>query len=504
MGSNHFQRAMRLSNLAPEYRLHTDGPDPFITGITEDSRQVAPGHLFVAIHGTLIDGHRFIHDALRRGAAAVAVQDRHAARMNEAGSVPVPLLVVPSSRTVLGTLAARFYGHPARELDLIGVTGTFGKTTTSEMVRRLVEATGRRPAVLGTLGARYRQFVESCQGLTTPAPVQLHRVLRTLRDQGADTVVIEVTSHALRLGRIDGLELRHGVLNGIVPGEHLDFHRSYEEYVSAKRRFIQYLQSHAVLAYDGENRAARGIARDARVARLAGAFVSSRTQIGRDDVALRDVVLDRYGCAFTLRGERFHLPLLGRGNVRGAALALALMLAMDMNLSLARRTLAQLTPLPRRMERFSVSGRTVLDDSAVHPHSIQSALEVAELLPRNRLLAVCAVRGGRGVDINRRNALMLADLVELHEVAGLILTPAADVVNEPNEVSAAEADAVRAVFEQRALSIIWRDTLGSALETALQRSVPGDLLLLLGAQGMDPGASLLRQLTGEERERATA
>src|SRR5215208_1972174 len=165
---------MRLSALAQGWVV--DGGDPDITSISEDSRRVQSGALFVAVPGSAEDGHGYIGDAVSRGAAAIA------AERIQAIPAGVARLHVPDSRAALAAFASRFYGHPARDLRLIGFTGTFGKTSTSEILRALLAAGGGRPAVLGSLGAKFETFHDAGRGLTTPAPVELHRALRDLRD----------------------------------------------------------------------------------------------------------------------------------------------------------------------------------------------------------------------------------------------------------------------------------------------------------------------------------
>lgn len=478
---------MRLSELAPEFPRLGPATDPEIAGLTEDSRRVVPGALFVAVRGTSLDGHRFVDEAIRRGAAAVMVEDPPP--IGEAAAVPI--LVARSTRSGLATLAARFVGHPARALRLIGFTGTFGKTTTSEVLRALLDAAGHHAAVLGSLGARYGSFTDPGPGLTTPAPVELHATLRRLRDMGARTVIMEVTTHAMTLGRIEGLALADGLLAAIMPGEHTDYHRSYEDYVAAKRRFLEYLSADATLAYDRDNAAARAIAGDAAVRRTAGLSVGLRAPDRSADLTLMDVAIDERGALMTARGKRLRSALLGRPNVRNVGLALTLALTLDVDLGRARETLGALRPVRRRMERLHMAGRSVVDDTAGHPDSLQAAFEVADLLPHGHLIAAYAVRGNRGADINRRNALALADLTALHDARPAILTASADAAKGIDRPGDAEIDAVRAAFHERGRSFVWHDTLAAAMADAARRSSPGDLILLLGAQGMDRGAELL-------------
>jgi UDP-N-acetylmuramoyl-L-alanyl-D-glutamate--2,6-diaminopimelate ligase len=478
---------MRLSDLGEEYRGPTGQPDPEIAGITEDSRAVKPGWLFVAVPGTRQDGHAFVDDAIGRGAAALIVE------RPVGGARAVPAAVVASSRAALAQVAARFHGDPARSLRLIGFTGTFGKTTTSEVLRALLAAGGRRVGLIGSLGARYDGYADPGGGLTTPAPPALHRMLRELCDRGADTVVMEVTSHAMMLSRVEGLRFRDFVLAAIVPGEHTDFHRSYRDYVAAKARFLDYLSPDAVLAYDADNPAARDLAARADVAVRVGASVGRRHMVAPHDLVVADVELDDHGALLTVHGERMRSSLLGSVNVRAVALALAHALARDIDLRTARRALSMLVPPARRMQRFVLAGRTILDDIAAHPDNFRATFEVADLLPHDRLVVALAMRGGREVDINRRNALALADLALVGGAARVIVTPSADLVGAGDGASPEEIDATRHAFAERGCEIAWEETLAGAMRAVACASSAGDLVVLVGAQGMDEGARLLRE-----------
>jgi UDP-N-acetylmuramoyl-L-alanyl-D-glutamate--2,6-diaminopimelate ligase len=482
---------MKLADLAAGFPVTPPGANPEITGITDDSRRVTPGSLFVAVPGTAFDGHAFVADAMTRGAGAVVLESRGA---EPAG---LPFIRVASSRRALAELAARFYRHPDRELTLIGFTGTFGKTSTSEILRAILDAAGGQTGVLGSLGARYRGFHQPAGELTTPAPVELHRALRGVRDAGAAAVIMEVTSHALRLGRVEGLKFDGGLLAGIMPGEHTDFHRTYESYVGAKRLFLDYLRPGAVLAYDGDNHAARRLAADARDARPAGFSLGGRGA----DLQFYDVLLDHRGAAFSIAGTlatqapgaRLGSRLLGRGHLRNVALALTYALAAGVPVDVAASVLPGLRPLRRRMEQYDIGGRTVLDDTAAHPDSFRSTFEVADLLPHDTLALVYAVRGNRGADINRRNADALAELAVVHGSEVMIVTASADAAAEKDRATADEIDAARQAFTDRGVRFVWHDSLRTALGDALARTRAGDLLVLVGAQGMDQGKALLEE-----------
>ena len=481
---------MLLTALARDFTIH--GADRDVTSVTEDSRSVRSGGLFVAVRGTVQDGHTCIRDAVRRGAGAIVAE--YAEGLPES----VAWVEVPDSRNALAILAARFHGEPAGALQLIGFTGTFGKTSTSEVLRSLLAAAGRRVGVLGSLGARYEDFRDQGNGLTTPAPVELHRTLRGLRNAGADTAIMEVTSHALRLRRIEGLTFTGGLLAAIRPGEHTDFHRTFDDYLATKRQFLDYLLPDATLAYDADNRGAREIA----ASRTNGPTVSFSLDGRAADLMFRETMLDASGARFWIEGPlaagRHHLrsALLGSGHIRNVALALTFALASGVEPSTMSAVLGTLQPLPRRMERFEVAGRTVLDDTAAHSESFRAAFAVAGLLPHQRLIVVYAVRGNRGTDINTRNAAALADLASEYVADALILTTSTDATADVDRVAREEVAAARAALSKRGRAFDACDTLREAVRRALDRTAPGDLIMLLGAQGMNQGKAMLLDSAG--------
>ena len=483
-----------LAQLAESFDVRGDGSVE-VTGVTEDSRAVEPGAVFVAITGTADDGRKYIPEAVARGAVAVAVE-----RAEDAPE-GVPAVIVPSTRHARATLAERFHGNPGSELEIVGFTGTFGKTTTSHVLQLLLDAAGRRTAVVGSLGARFDGHAFELRGMTTPSPVLLQSVLRRMRDAGADTVVMEVTSHALRLDRVRGLQFGGGLIAAIRPGEHIDFHRNYEDYVDSKRRILDYLKPGALLAYDADNRAAASIARQREDVRDVG-FSLRRTSIGgeaaegerRQDnirdrriLSMADAALDDRGAVFTIDGMHVRSSLLGRANLRNVALALTFARQIGLPVADAKDVLARLQPLRRRMERMDIAGRIVLDDTAGHPESFDATFEVADLIPASRVIVAYALRGSRGAEINSRNAVSLADHAQTLGAARVVVTEAADTARSLDAVQPDEADAAREAFRGRGIDPAWHETMRGAMEDVARFSRPGDLVVLIGAQGMDAG-----------------
>src|SRR4051812_30470823 len=207
-----------------------------ITGISDDSRRVRPGELFIAVRGWNTDGHDYLDAAAKRGAAAVIVED--------ASRTSLPSLEVREGRRSAAVAAAVAHGDPARGLRLVGVTGTNGKTTTTSIMRHLFDEGSGSSASIGTLGVLVGsrgEVLPGGSGLTTPGPVELQRVLRVLVDRGVRTVAMEVSSHSLDQRRVDGLEFDVVVFTNLTR-DHLDYHGTMESYLKAKALLLGYLK----------------------------------------------------------------------------------------------------------------------------------------------------------------------------------------------------------------------------------------------------------------------
>ncbi|MEV6280556.1 UDP-N-acetylmuramoyl-L-alanyl-D-glutamate--2,6-diaminopimelate ligase [Nocardia sp. NPDC051832] len=210
-----------------------DRPELVVTGIEQRSNAVCPGDLFAGLPGAQAHGARFAQDAVRCGAVAVFTD---AAGAELIGAIDVPVLVREQPRAVLGELSAALYGDPSQRLRVIGITGTSGKTTTSYLVEAGLAAAGLSTALIGTIETRIGgQRVPSA--LTTPEAPQLHAMFALMVEQGVDAVVMEVSSHALALGRVDGVRFAVGAFTNLSQ-DHLDFHADFEDYFNAKRRLF--------------------------------------------------------------------------------------------------------------------------------------------------------------------------------------------------------------------------------------------------------------------------
>jgi len=356
-----------------------------ITDLAYDSRAVRPGALFFCRPGARADGHDFAADAVAAGAAALVVERR----LPDA----VPQVLVPSTARAMGPMASAFYGHPSRAFELIAVTGTNGKTTTSFMIESVARAMGRTSGLLGTVEGHIADRVVT-GSRTTPESVDLQRTLAAMRDAGVRTAVMEVSSHGLALHRVDGTRYACAVFTNLTQ-DHLDDHGTMEAYFAAKAMlFTPAFTPVAVLGIDDPY--ARRLADMVRVPSVG--FALDRAA----DVRARSIEVAPAGSAVVadVRGERVELrvPLPGRYNVTNALGVLATGAAMRWPIDRVVAGIESLPGVPGRMERIEAGQPfTVLVDYAHTPDALAGVLRAARELTGDgaRLVAVFGCGGDR-------------------------------------------------------------------------------------------------------------
>lgn len=357
-------------------------PEP--TGIGTDSRSVARGSFYVAVRGSQADGHRFIPDALARGAAAIVVEARQ--------QLAAPQVVVRDGRLAALALARAWYGDPAAGMQLIGITGTNGKTTTTALVRHLFNASGTAGSI-GTLGAfdGHGDAVPSTAGtLTTPGPVDLQATFAALRDRGCTTIAMETSSHSLDQGRLDGLTFAAGIFTNLTR-DHLDYHGTMEAYLTAKLKLAALLGLSGIAVVNVDDPAWAALPRgDRRVTFGLGADA---------DVRAARLDLGAAGSRFLLDGRfgqaEVALPLLGDFNVANALAAAACALALGHPIGDVAARLTAAPQVPGRMELITDRPCAVLRDYAHTPDALERALRTLRSLTPGRLIVVFGCGGDR-------------------------------------------------------------------------------------------------------------
>ena len=446
-----------------------------VTGVRQDSRRVEAGELFAVRGGARTSGWNYVTDAIARGAAAVLVgPDRPEA------SLAVPVVVVADVREGIARAAHFVYGDPTRALEVVGITGTNGKTTTSMLVCRALEACGQRPGLMGTLGYRFEDFaVEAAH--TTPEADDIARVAKSMLERGASHLVMEISSHAISQKRVEGLHVRVAAFTNLTQ-DHLDFHGSMEAYGETKARlFFDFAPAASVVNIDDPFGGA--LAERIRKARGTTSLVTVSSQIGAAaDIAPLELELGPKATrvrARTRAGEvEVETNLIGAHNLANVLLCLGVSTALDLDVARAATALADVV-VPGRHERCDgpADDVVVVVDYAHTPDALERVLAALDSLraapadlSQGRLICIFGCGGdrdpskrepmGRAVAKWADAAIVTTDNARSEDpavIAGAILPGLAGVPNVAVELDRARAIA-RAIAEAR----------------------PGDVLLIAG------------------------
>ncbi len=439
-----------------------------IAGVAYDSRQVTPGAAFVALRGLKADGADFVPEAVARGAAVVVSESTRPA------GVDLPWVVVNDGRLALALLGAEAHGHPSHELPVIGVTGTNGKTTTTYLLAAVLDAAGLAPGVLGTVHYRVgREAREAAR--TTPEASDVQALLREMVTAGNRACVMEVSSHALALRRVDGVRFAAGVFTNLTR-DHLDFHADMESYFAAKRRLFEMLGSEAPGIINAD---------DPRAAALAAICPRALTYgIQKPaDVVPEGLVMDLAGVRFTAATPAgpvaIRSGLVGRPNVYNLLAAVATASAMGIQRQAIADGLEQQTGVPGRFEVVSnpADGVTVVVDYAHTDDALRNLIETARPLAAGRVIIVFGCGGDR--DRTKRPlmgmvAARLSDVVVITSDNPRSEDPLAIIDEIRRGIPAGEAASGRT---PDVTAVVDR---ASAIEKAVSLARPGDVVLVAG------------------------
>jgi UDP-N-acetylmuramoyl-L-alanyl-D-glutamate--2,6-diaminopimelate ligase len=473
--------------------------DRDIARVTADSRRVIPGTLFVALRGGHVDGHRFLDDAIARGAAAIAGADADAIR-RVAGPADLVRVVVPEGAAWFGVAASRWWGDPSHRLGMIGVTGTNGKTTTTHLIRSIYEAAGRRTGLIGTVAYLIGDEVRPASH-TTPDAETLQALLAEMLARNVSDVVMEVSSHALAQDRVAGCAFDVGVFTNLTQ-DHLDFHGTMDAYASAKQRLFDSLgrdnpKDRPRLAVINRD--------DPRWSEMARASREPVWTFGLDpaaDVRPESVSSTVDGLRCRVRtpkgGLDLNSPLLGSYNLSNLLAATATAVGHDVPMDAVRAGVAGMKRVPGRFEKVDAGQDfTVVVDYAHTEDALRRVLAVARDLCRGRLITVFGCGGDR--DPGKRAPM---GRVAAHASDLVILTSDNPRGEDPlailsaierglrDELAARGPDKPSAFSRQPYLTLPDRR---EAIDRAVQAAEPGDLIVIAGKGHED------YQIIGERR-----
>jgi UDP-N-acetylmuramoyl-L-alanyl-D-glutamate--2,6-diaminopimelate ligase len=455
-----------------------DGPDVAVSGITAASDGVHPGDLFAALPGRRAHGAAFAAAAVEAG--AVAVLTDHAGR---AGVPPgVPVLVVPDVRAVLGGVSADVYGNPSATLSMLGVTGTSGKTTTTFLMRAALQAAGRTPGLIGTVATMIGAD-EIKTGFTTPEAPEVQALLAVMRERGVSDVAMEVSSHALAMGRVDGIQFDVGAFTNLSE-DHLDFHADMDDYFAAK----------AALFDPDRTRSSVVVIDDAwgnRLTELIDGPVRTVTTVGDRRASWEAVdIADQPDGSTSFRAIGPGIDLVtgcavpGRYNVANALLALAILVEAGVDADVAAPAIARAS-VPGRMERVDAGQRFLaVVDYSHKPAAVDGALRALRPLTRGRLIIVLGCGGDRDRGKRPHMGAIAARGADL-----LVVTDDNPRSEEPAAIRRAMLDGALAVPDSDRGEVIELAERAEAITAAVAAAAPGDTVLVAG-KGHETGQEI--------------
>lgn len=445
--------------------------DAEIRSIQYDSRKVGASDCFVALRGTSSDGHAFLMQAIDRGARVVVVEREDAlpdALSMHAGVVKV---VVEDTRKALAVMSSNYYGRPTKAMKLVGVTGTNGKTTTTHLVKSVLEASGEKVGLIGTIEYALGNAVVPATH-TTPESLELNGLFAQMRSQGCASVSMEVSSHALTQQRVYGLDFAVAVFTNLTQ-DHLDYHGSMDNYFAAKKTLFDGLNARATAVTNADDARGTAMVSTTRATRISYGLTNP------SDVTAREVALSISGTQAVVEyhGERTSIssPLVGRFNVSNMLAGYAVGMALGIPVRQVRDGIERLRTVAGRFERIpSARGWTAIVDYAHTPDALAQTLRtLREVLPRDghaRIISVFGAGGDRDKTKRPEMGRIVSDLSDI-----TIVTSDNPRTEDPERII---DDIMKGVVVGRSVQ---RDPdRKRAIEKGIEKAQPGDVVLIAG------------------------
>ena len=456
---------MKLTNLIPEANpLTSVDPDLSIQGVTDHTDHVCPGDLFICRKGEHFDPFYLLPLVEKKGAAAIVAEEG-----SPLPALNIPCVFVKSIRETEADIWRNFYGNPERDLTLIGITGTNGKTSTALILSHILTSSGICCGYIGTLGVKLgdRSLTHlAAEGVTTPPPSLLYKALRSLRNNGAETVIIEVSSHALAQARVHGLVFDRALFTNLTE-DHLDYHGTMDAYFEAKSTLFRQTRK-AILNVD-----------DPYGKRLFSQLSCDKTDCGViensshrvEDLYEKEGEDTKYTCVTPYASFQISYPLCGAFNVYNTLLAITTALQCGVCQEQVRRALLSLPPIPGRMERLSLNAPfSVIIDYAHTPDAMEQAIKAARRITHGRVLVLF----GAGGDREKEKRPIMGRIAEENADFCIVTSD-----NARTESTCAILSDILSGMRKKEKRLVVSDR-RQAILTALSYLKAGDTLLLLG------------------------
>ncbi|WP_353893217.1 Mur ligase family protein [Proteinivorax hydrogeniformans] len=456
------------------------------------SSKVQQGDLFVCIKGYLLDGHEYIAEALENGAAGIVAE-------REQPQYDIPQFLVDNSRKALARLSDHVTHSPSKDLTMVGITASNGKTTTSFMVDSVLSHSNFNTGLIGTVAVKYADKTIP-SSLTTPESLDLQTYLKKMKENNVDYVTMEVSSAAQELDRVAYVDYDIFTLNNLTP-EHIDFHGSYEKYIHSKTTVLRELDPSKVAIFNVDCEDTKK-----QIYQTKAKVITSGVQSKDAMVTVDNLDLTTGKARFTVNVNKplptltekyvnptsfdISLNVLGLHSVYNSLTAIIIGLINEISPMEIEKALQKFKGVERRFELIYNEEFKILDDHFANAANIDVTLKTLDYMKYNQLHLIYAVRGSRGVDVNKENAQSILKWAEKLSLDHLTVSLSKDFVGAKDEVLPEELRAFSDVMKKSPIKISYYNSLKDAVTDTLGVVKQDDVVLLAGAQGMDPGGKI--------------
>lgn len=490
---------IQLSTLldAIEVKESKNHHDQLVSEVAYHSEKVKKDALFVCIRGYKTDGHQYAEKAVQSGAAALVVEEF-------VPNLHVAQYLVDDSRQALAALGDQYYNHPSKDLNVIGITATNGKTSTSFMANAILEENNWKTGLMGTVMVKFGDTLIPSV-LTTPESLDLHEYFAKMRDENISHVTMEVSSSALDLKRVGNVDFNIVALNNI-SREHIDLHGSFEEYYNAKASLIREASADEFAVLNLDDAHSASLAQETKATTVTYGIENDNGHLYCSDIDLStgrgNFTVEIKRPFQTVNGDwvkessfEVTLSVAGYHSVYNAMSAIAIGLISGVSISTIQRGIRNFKGVERRFQFIYENDFKIVDDHFANAGNIDVTLETLTKMDYNDLHLVYAIRGSRGVTTNLENAETLAKWVPELGLKKVIVSLSESHVTSKDIVTPKELEAFEKTMEKAGVEVELHHEMPDALQSSLEQVKAGDLIVMGGAQGMDFGAKyILNQL----------
>lgn len=471
-----------------------------IAHVAYDSRKVVEGDVFVCVKGYVVDGHDYIDAAIAKGAVAIVVEDVR-------DGLDIPQYKVKDTRIALASLADMYYGHPSSKVNMIGITATNGKTTTSFMVDSVLEAHGLSTGLIGTVLVKYGDFSEAAY-LTTPESLDLHHFLHDMKAAEVSHVCMEVSSSALELSRVGCVDFDIVTLNNI-SREHIDLHGSFEEYYAAKASLIREAKEGAWAVLNLDDPYSKCLIDETKASVLTYGIDDST-----GDLVCKNVDLSTGRAVFEVEITRdlsvggvmyekgcfeVNLGTPGYHSVYNAMAAIGICILTGVPIQTIVKGLFDFKGVERRFEIIYDKDYKIVDDHFANAGNIEVTLKTLVKMDYKDLVLVYAIRGSRGAAVISEAAETMVKWAKDLELTEVVASLSKSHITWKDEVVEEEIELFTSIMKDAGIAVRLYDELDDAISDGLDQVGQGDVLMLAGCQGMDYGAKVALKQIHERR-----